>query len=133
MQDQDIPAVNFGLTFPSRVVRLDVLPVNLDAPTNTTFAGVKILGLFLFSSDLTIRNAYIVDAGIPRSINGDNETLYTFPWDGTFNDGTQAPDGEYRLGLRALRILAKNLNDPNNWETFVSSPFTVKTSKDGNQ
>ena len=50
MQGEDTPAVNFGLTFPSRVVRLDVLPVNLDAATNTTFAGVKILGLFLFSN-----------------------------------------------------------------------------------
>lgn len=48
MQGEDQPAVNVGLTFPTRVMRVDVLPVNVDAQTDTTFAGVKILGLFLF-------------------------------------------------------------------------------------
>jgi hypothetical protein len=47
MQGEDIPAITFGLTFPTRVGRLDVLPVSLDAQTNITFAGVKIFGLLL--------------------------------------------------------------------------------------
>jgi hypothetical protein len=52
MQGNDLPAVDVGLTFPSRVVRLDVLPADIDAQTNTTFAGVKILGLFLFCTSI---------------------------------------------------------------------------------
>jgi hypothetical protein len=48
MQGKDLPTINVALTFPSRVARLDVLPVSLDTQTNTTFAGLKILGLFLF-------------------------------------------------------------------------------------
>lgn len=52
MQGEDIPAVNVALTFPSRVARLDILPVNLDTQTNTTFAGLKILGLFLFGKSI---------------------------------------------------------------------------------
>jgi hypothetical protein len=52
MQGEDRPAVNVGLTFPSRVARLDILPVNFDTQTNTTFAGLKILGLFLFDKSI---------------------------------------------------------------------------------
>lgn len=133
MVGKDVPTVNVALTFPSRVVRVDVLPVDLDTPTDFTFAGVKFLGLFLLTTDLTaFRNALVFDSGAPRSIIQNNEkTLSRFPWNGFFVNGTQAPDGQYRLGVRALKMLAKNLDDQNNWETFISSPFTVKASPNG--
>ena len=40
----DTPVFNYALRFPSRRVRLDLLPADPSAPVNSTFAGLGILG-----------------------------------------------------------------------------------------
>lgn len=47
MNGFDVPSVNFGLFFPTRVFRLDVLPGDPNAPGNITVAGLNILGYVL--------------------------------------------------------------------------------------
>ena len=79
---------------------------------------------------LRYRNAYIDDQGQGRTIPTDNDTLIRLPWDGVFSDGAEAPDGSYRLKASVLKMLAKNFDDPNNWETFISPKFTIKREKE---
>jgi hypothetical protein len=52
----DTPVFNYALRFPSRRVRLDLLPADPSAPVNSTFAGLGILG---YVSDIG-RYAYIL-------------------------------------------------------------------------
>jgi hypothetical protein len=40
----DTPVLNYALRFPSRRVRVDLLPANASSPANSTFAGLDILG-----------------------------------------------------------------------------------------
>jgi hypothetical protein len=44
MNGTDFPAVNIALVFPSRVLRLDVLPSDPNEQTDLSFAGLNILG-----------------------------------------------------------------------------------------
>jgi len=46
-------------------------------------------------------------------------------WDGSFEDGGVAPDGQYRLAIRALKMLAENLDNEDSWETYISPTFIV--------
>ena len=56
--------------------------------------------------------------------NKDNQSYETLTWDGKYEDGTEAPAGEYTLRLRALRPLG-NPDIPEHWETYTSPKFTV--------
>jgi hypothetical protein len=54
-------------------------------------------------------------------------------WSGNFSDGSFAPDGQYRLAARLFRWLAKDFDDPANWNTFVSPVFSIQnTNSSGN-
>lgn len=49
-------------------------------------------------------------------------------WVGNLSDGSFAPDGQYRLAARLFRWLAKDYDDPANWNTFISPIFTIQNN-----
>ena len=64
--------------------------------------------------------------GIGRNTNTSDTFSESIFWDGTFNSGAVAPNGQYRLALRALKMLAPNVNDEDSWDTFITPVFTVQ-------
>jgi hypothetical protein len=63
--------------------------------------------------------------GVGRNTNTTDTFSYSLVWDGTFNGGAAAPNGQYRLALRALKMFASNVDDANSWDTFITPVFTV--------
>jgi hypothetical protein len=74
-----------------------------------------------FSDD---RNVLESDGGLPR--NDDADPLFNEVWNGILSNGTSAPDGSYKLALRALKLLVTDLNDPDSWDTYITPSFTIE-------
>jgi len=77
---------------------------------------------------LTLRSAdgFPISSGVPRDDLGEDPAEFLFfQWDGNFSDGTIAPNGDYRLAFRSLKILAADYNSSDSWETFISPTFMV--------
>ncbi|MFC6616349.1 hypothetical protein [Deinococcus radiophilus] len=55
----------------------------------------------------------------------------SFVWDGTLEDGSEAPAGQYTLRLRVLKALG-NPDNANHWETYTSPAFRVMRDASGN-
>jgi hypothetical protein len=62
---------------------------------------------------------------VPRNTGDAGEETTSAVWNGQFVDGTTAPDGQYRLALRVLKLLAPDLDDEDSWNSFITPVFTV--------
>jgi hypothetical protein len=62
----------------------------------------------------------------------DEKANDTVAWDGILTTGAVVPNGQYRLGIRALKILAEDLDNEDSWETFVSPLFTINRTSESN-
>jgi Fn3-like domain len=119
----DIPTIALELSLPSRMLRLDILPADNSTFNTTAFAGLNILG-YGHKIHLIVRSA----KGSPVSNEPRGDPLTppeALAWDGSFDSGGVAPDGPYRLALRALKILAENVDNEDSWDTFISPIFIV--------
>lgn len=108
----DYPLVTLSLAMGSAMIRIDVVPVDVPAGTNTTESvGLTTIGdLFM----TPVRYAPRTSPGDPLSTR----------WDGQLAGGKYAPAGTYKIVVRALKIFgdSKNADD---YETVEMVPFSI--------
>ena len=46
-------------------------------------------------------------------------------WNGEFENGTKAVNGDYRLALFVLKMFASDENNPDSWNSFTTPVFKV--------
>lgn len=102
------PSINFNLNFGTRILRADVIPLssNYSRPT-TTVLGRRIAGSV---------------AGYPKQYLSRMPQYVSF--DGTLDDGTIVPEGEYRVSIRALKIFG-DPDKPYDYENLFIDDFTL--------
>ena len=71
------------------------------------------------------RNTFL-ENGQGRNTNDPETFSFSLFWNGSLSGGVDAPNGQYRLALRSLRMLASNVDNADSWDTFVSPVFTVQ-------
>ena len=103
----DLPTMLVSLGLGSRILRLDVVPLDEGVPAEEVL-GLKTLGnMERYPRQL-----------LPR-------TLWFSPFQGRLNNGSWVPAGSYRLVLRGLRILG-DIENPEDWDAFETAQFNIQ-------
>lgn len=109
----DYPLLQWSLFMGSAVVRLDVVPVSVPTETNITESlGLRTIG-DVFNSPFTY-----YERTRPT-------LLLTYLWDGRLANGDYAPEGTYKLVLRALKIFGDR-NNADDYEVAETVDFGIK-------
>ncbi|KAJ9137030.1 Subtilisin-like protein [Pleurostoma richardsiae] len=104
-----LPELVGNLALGSPLVRVDIVPISLCKPANTTTE----LGL------TTIGQLYSYP--FPYQPRGS----WTSTWDGRLADGTYAPAGKYKLVVRALHIFG-DAKLPSEYDAAETVPFKIR-------
>lgn len=108
----DYPLVTVSLAMGSPIVRIDVVPLDVPAGTNTSESvGLKTIG-DLFMTPLR---------WVERNPEGAGEATR---WDGQLSTGEYAPAGTYRIVVRALKIFG-DAADAADYETVEMPSFSI--------
>lgn len=109
----DVPQYQFGLAMGSALTRLDVVPVSVPTGTNITESlGLRTVG-DVFMTPFKYHS---------RTLKGAPEGL---TWDGRLATGDYAPEGTYKLVLRALKIFGDR-NNAADYEVAETVEFGIK-------
>ncbi|KZO98808.1 subtilisin-like protease [Calocera viscosa TUFC12733] len=123
MTPNDQPTLNLRFLFGTALAYVDLVPasLNLKKREASSFRGLPILGN-IAELDYFPRMSSATDSG--------DNGYYPFQWNGTCANGSYAANGEYKMLLRALKVLG----DPNNdadWEAWLSPILGVNITADG--
>ncbi|QRW07894.1 pyrolysin [Ceratobasidium sp. AG-Ba] len=117
MQGNNTPQCIWQLLAGSPKLRIDLIDSksNFTSYQDRQFDEVPTLGI-LYASDYANRNSFV---GASDGNGYDNQVLEKF------QNGTQIPDGSYRLLLRAAKI-ASNLTEERSYEAWTSPEVSIK-------
>ncbi|KAI9164207.1 Minor extracellular protease vpr [Paramyrothecium foliicola] len=107
-----LPGLIINLSFGSPHIRAELVPITMNAPNRTTEAlGSNAIGqIYTFPME-----------GVGRG-------MLPIAWEGRMQDGTYAPEGEYKMVIRALRIFG-NQDRIEDYETAETGQFRIKYAR----
>ncbi|KZT62014.1 subtilisin-like protease [Calocera cornea HHB12733] len=123
MTPDDQPTLYMRFLFGTFLAYVDLVSasLNLEKREASSFRGLPLLGNIL-ELDQWPRSSSATDA----ADNG----FFPFQWNGTCANGSYAANGEYKMVLRALRVLGDPANDAD-WEAWMSPIFGVNITAGG--
>ncbi|KAG5930375.1 hypothetical protein E4U42_001620 [Claviceps africana] len=106
-----VPQVTVALTFGSRLLRAEVVPVKVDPQHK--LSTTEVFGVQTIGQPKEFPMTYV-----PRGVSG-------YLWDGSLASGSFAPPGVYQIAILALRIFGDEKN-PADWDLIKSSAISIE-------